>query len=209
MIRIKICGITSKEDALAACEAGADALGFVVAPEAAKRNRYVPPDRLAELAEALPPYVTRVAVMVNPSRDEVYHVLRWVDRVQLHGEESPEFCQEFGDRVYKAVRLASEEDVDEAMRYPGECLLADAAVAGERGGTGTTVRYDLAARLAARKRWFILAGGLTPDNIAEAIHAVHPWAVDVSSGVENAPGKKDHDKIRRFIQAVRNAERSG
>ncbi|MBP9002013.1 MAG: phosphoribosylanthranilate isomerase [Candidatus Hydrogenedentes bacterium] len=209
MIRIKVCGITSIEDGLAACEAGADAVGFVLAPEAVRRNRYVPPERLAELTAALPPYVVRVAVMVNPTAVEVAEVLKWVDRVQLHGEESPAFCAQFGSRVYKAVRLASDGDVKEALAYPGECLLADAAAGSGRGGTGVTGRWDLAARLASRKRWLVLAGGLNPDNVVDAIRATRPWAVDVSSGVERAPGKKDYDKLYRFIEAVRSVERAG
>lgn len=209
MIRIKVCGVTSVEDALAACEAGADALGFVLAPEAARRKRYVPPERLAELTDPLPPFVVRVAVMVNPTALEVADVLKWVDRVQLHGEESPAFCAQFGSRVYKAVRLASDDDVVDALQYPGHCLLADAAADHARGGTGVTGRWDLAARLAGHGRRVILAGGLTPDNVAEAVWAVQPWAVDVSSGVERAPGKKDHDKLLRFIEAVRSAERTG
>jgi len=209
MIRIKVCGITSAEDARAACEAGADALGFVLAPEAARRKRYVPPERLAELTESLPPYVVRVAVMVNPTAVEVADVLKWVDRVQLHGEESPAFCAQFGSRVYKAVRLAADGDVEDALQYPGDCLLVDAAAGNARGGTGVTGRWDLATRLTTRKSWVILAGGLTPENVADAVRAVRPWAVDVSSGVESAPGKKDYDKLFRFIEAVRCAERAG
>ena len=201
-IRIKICGITSLDDALAACDAGADAVGFVLAPEARRRNRYVPPETAAEIAAALPPFVTTVAVTVNDTAEALAEYLKFVHLVQLHGEEPPELCALFPGRAYKAVRPATPADMTAALAYPGPALLVDAASAGGRGGTGEVGDWSLAARAAGERR-IILAGGLAPENVAEAVKQARPWAVDVSSGVESAPGRKDHDKIRQFIRNAR------
>jgi len=201
-IRIKICGITTLDDALAACDAGADAVGFVLAPEARRRNRYVPPETAAEIAAALPPFVTTVAVTVNETAETLTEYLKFVHFVQLHGEEPPELCALFSGRAYKAVRPATPAEMTAALAYPGPALLVDAASAGGRGGTGELGDWSLAARAAGERR-IILAGGLAPENVAEAVKQARPWAVDVSSGVESAPGRKDHDKIRQFIRNAR------
>jgi len=201
-IRIKICGITTLDDALAACDAGADAVGFVLAPEARRRNRYVPPETAAEIAAALPPFVTTVAVTVNETAETLAKYLKFAHFVQLHGEEPPELCALFPGRAYKAVRPATPAEMTAALAYPGPALLVDAASAGGRGGTGEVGDWSLAARAAGERR-IILAGGLAPENVAEAVKQARPWAVDVSSGVESAPGRKDHDKIRQFIRNAR------
>jgi len=201
-IHIKICGITTLDDALAACDAGADAVGFVLAPEARRRNRYVPPETAAEIAAALPPFVTTVAVTVNETAETLTEYLKFVHFVQLHGEEPPELCALFSGRAYKAVRPATPAEMTAALAYPGPALLVDAASAGGRGGTGEVGDWSLAARAAGERR-IILAGGLAPENVAEAVKQARPWAVDVSSGVESAPGRKDHDKIRQFIRNAR------
>ncbi len=201
-IRIKICGITTLDDALAACDAGADAVGFVLAPEARRRNRYVSPETAAEIAAALPPFVTTVAVTVNETAETLAKYLKFAHFVQLHGEEPPELCALFPGRAYKAVRPATPAEMTAALRFPGPALLVDAASAGGRGGTGELGDWSLAARAAGERR-IILAGGLAPENVAEAVKQARPWAVDVSSGVESAPGRKDHDKIRQFIRNAR------
>lgn len=203
-IRIKICGITSLDDALAACDAGADAVGFVFATEARRRNRCLPPEEAAGIAAALPPFVTTVAVTVNETAEALAEYLKFVHLVQLHGEEPPELCALFPGRAYKAVRPATPAEMTAALAYPGPALLVDAASSGGRGGTGERGDWSLAADAAAAgERRIILAGGLTPENVAEAVKQARPWAVDVSSGVESAPGRKDHDKIRQFIRNAR------
>lgn len=204
--RIKICGITNLDDALAACDAGADALGFVFAPEARRRNRYIAPADTADIIARLPVFVTTVAVVVNEPPEALRGYLDVVDLLQLHGEESPELCRALGRRAFKAVRAASEADLPALADWPCGTILLDAMVPGDRGGTGTVCDWNLAAKAVAEcGRRIVLAGGLDPENVGEAVRLVRPWAVDVSSGVECAPGKKSHERIRRFIGAVREA----
>ncbi len=205
MTKIKICGITNREDALAACEAGADALGFVLAPEAAKRNRYVTPDLVREIIAVLPAYVVTVGVVVNEPLDVLEEYLGFLDRVQLHGDESPEFCALAGPRAYKAVRPTAMATVGEFARWPGSTLLLDACVTGEHGGTGQYADWNAALRAKDTGKNIVLAGGLTPENVETAIQRVRPWAVDVSGGVEQTPGKKSYEKIRSFVHNVRQA----
>ncbi len=199
MTKVKICGITCLEDALAACDAGADALGFVFAPEARKRNRYIEPDAAREIICQLPPFVTAVAVVVNEPIDRLLHYLGFVDRVQLHGEEDAALGAELPGRVIKAFHAGPAFTVEHMLRFPAGAYLLDASVPGERGGTGTTCDWGLAREAVATGKPVILAGGLTPENVGEAVRAVRPYAVDVSGGVEAAPGKKDHERIRAFI----------
>lgn len=203
MTRTKICGITSIEDALAACEAGADALGFNFADEARPRNRYIDPAAARAIIAALPPFVTTVAVCVNAPPAAVREYLQFVDYVQLHGEERPEDCNAFGDRVIKAFRVGPDFDLEGMQTYRVAAYLLDAYVEGARGGTGKTFDWGTALRAKALGRPVILAGGLTPGNVAEAVRQVQPYAVDVAGGVESALGKKDHDLIRRFIRNAR------
>ena len=205
-MRIKVCGITNLNDALLACKAGADALGFVFAPEARKRNRYISPEDARSIIAQLPPFVTTVAVCVNEPLAQLREWLTFVDRVQLHGEEAPESYAPVAERAIKAVRIGAGFDPATLKAHPASAFLLDACVAGERGGTG--VRCDwTAARdvVAASGRPVVLAGGLTPDNVVEAIISVRPAGVDVSGGVEAEPGRKDPVKIREFIQNAKRA----
>lgn len=199
MTRVKICGITNLEDALAACEAGADAVGFNFAPEAKAKNRYVTPDQAQRIIEQLPPFVLCVAVCVNEPPDRLREYLQFLDRVQLHGEESPEVCAAVASRAIKAFRVSREFKPERMLAYPAAAYLLDAWTPEARGGTGRTTDWQTARKAAELGRPLILAGGLTPENVAAAITAVRPYAVDVAGGVECAPGKKDHGKLRKFI----------
>jgi len=212
VVRVKICGITNLDDALAACEAGADALGFVFAPEAKTRNRYIDPENACCIIDKLPPFVTVVAVCVDAPRERLLEYLAFADYVQLCGDESPQECAgevrgaPLGDRVIKAFRVSQEFDPARMRAYPGPAYLLDAPVPGRHGGTGAMCDWDVARRAVALGHPIILAGGLTPENVAEAVLYVRPYAVDTSGGVESAPGKKDHEKIRRFLQNAKHAQ---
>jgi phosphoribosylanthranilate isomerase len=205
MTRTKICGITRVEDGLAAARAGADAIGLVFF---AKSPRNVDPVLAAEISGALPPFVTRVALFVNPSVEEVESVLRQVrpDVLQFHGEESPAFCRSFGVPYLKAARVKPGVDLLQcaALYVDAQGLLLDAWSEGAHGGTGE--RFDWALIPPDLPRPVVLAGGLHADNVAEAIRAVRPWAVDVSSGVETSKGIKDAARIAAFMKEVRNAD---
>jgi phosphoribosylanthranilate isomerase len=204
MTRVKICGITRQEDGLAAAQAGADAIGLVFF---AKSPRNVELAQAAGIARALPPFVTSVALFVNPQADQVVEVLQCVrpDVLQFHGEESPEFCRSFGVPYLKAVRVRPETDLlqSAALYADAQGLLLDAWSAGAHGGTGE--RFDWNLIPADLPKPPILAGGLTPANVRVAIETVKPWAVDVSSGVEAAKGIKDAALIAAFMKEVRNA----
>ncbi len=200
MTRVKICGITCAEDAREACAAGADALGFNFAEEAKARGRYIAPEEARRLAGELPPFVSAVAVMVNPAEAEVEAVLRFCDWVQLHGEETPEFCGRFPGRVLKAFRAHEGFDPREMLKYPAAAYLLDAYVPGARGGTGRTCDWELARAAVELGVPLILAGGLTPENVAEAVRRVQPFAVDVAGGVESTPGRKDVRRMRDFVR---------
>ncbi len=205
MTRIKICGITRSEDALAAAASGADALGLVFYD---RSPRHVSIQQAIQLTETTPPFVTLVGLFVNPSEDEVQEVLRQVplDVLQFHGEEDPEFCIKFKRPYLKAVRVKAGMDLIQcAARYKGaHGLLLDAFVEGTHGGTGTS--FDWALIPSGLPIPVILSGGLHPDNVAEAIRRVRPYAVDVSSGVESAKGIKDAAKIAAFIEEVKNVD---
>ncbi len=199
--RVKICGITSVEDALAAVDAGADAIGLMRYPPS---PRYVGLDMVRAIRAALPPLVATVAVMVNPEPAEIETLLEgaFVDIIQFHGEESPEFCQSAGRPFVKAVQVRSRSDIEEtAKRYTkARALLLDTHHESLRGGTGTTFDWEMVPIEVGSP--LILAGGLTPQNVGDAVRRLRPFAVDVSSGVENAPGIKDPEKIRRFVEEV-------
>jgi phosphoribosylanthranilate isomerase len=193
-MRVKICGLTNLEDALAAVAAGADALGFVFA----RSPRQVTPEQAREMVRRLPPLVATVGVFVDTPLEEVASLKAWcgLDWVQLHGHNDPTTLAALAPRVIKV--LAMEGQVPDPQAYPGCQLLMDTAVGGKSGGTGKTFDWSLAQDL-ARQRPVILAGGLNPANVALAIDIVKPFAVDVSSGVESEPGRKDHAQIRSFI----------
>jgi len=203
MTKVKICGITCLEDALAACAAGADALGFVLAAEAKRRNRYIAPQEAYDIIAALPPFVTTVAVCVNEPLHAVAQHLAYFDCIQFHGEEAPEDIP-LNHVAIKAFRTAPELTLSDLQRYDTRAWLLDAYVpSAERGGTGETSDWEFAKRAVDTGKPVVLAGGLTSENVAQAIREVRPFAVDVSGGVEREPGKKDHERIRRFIDTVR------
>lgn len=203
MTRVKICGITRAEDAELAVSLGASALGFVMWP---RSPRFVEPARARDIVRALPPFVTPVGVFVDQPAGHVKDVVAVVGlgAVQLHGNEDVGFCRAIGRRAIKAASVAQAAAL--TAFWPAEVtLLLDAVDADRRGGTGQTVDWAAAAALASQRR-IILAGGLTPENVAEAIRTVRPFAVDVSSGVESAPGVKDGQRLRAFFAAVAAAE---
>lgn len=197
-IRVKICGITNLDDALAACDAGADALGFVLAPEAKKRNRYIDLEDAASIIAQLPPFVTTVAVCVNEPMERQVQILSYFDCIQYHGEETPEMIP-LPHVAIKAFRADQGFIMENLDSFQVRAFLLDAAVQGERGGTGHVTDWEVARAAVESGKRIILAGGLTPENIAEAVQKVRPFGVDTSSGVESTPGKKDYDRIRRFI----------
>ena len=202
---VKICGITNQDDATAAVEAGADALGFVFYK---KSPRSVEPALARQIIERLPPFVTPVGVFVN---EDVTVVRRLMDDcglafAQLHGDESAAYCQELGRPILKALRVKDRNAFLALAEFRGRAgvrgFVLDAFSDEAYGGTGQVIDWPLAAEIAMAAS-ILLAGGLTPENVEKAIHAVQPYGVDVSSGVELAPGKKDHEKVRAFIRAVR------
>jgi phosphoribosylanthranilate isomerase len=203
MVRIKICGITNLEDARLAAELGAHALGFIFYP---KSPRYIRPDAAREIIRSLPPLVMTVGVFVDEEAGVVKDIAATagLDWVQLHGQESPEYCRTLGRRVIKGFRIKDAHSLSLLPAYRGsvQAFLLDTYKAGTAGGTGETFDWTL-ARQAKKSGPIILAGGLTPANVAQAIEAVQPAAVDVASGVEAGPGKKDPEKLRAFFEAVK------
>lgn len=201
-VRVKICGITNLDDALMAVDAGADALGFMFY-ESSLRN--VSPKVVAEIIRQLPPFVGRVGVFVNAPEESVRRTATdcGLDTLQLHGDESPEFCRKFDPlKVYKAVRIQDIHSLQVLPDFKTDAWLLDSFVPGKPGGTGATFNWALAVEAKKLGRPIILAGGLTPENVGEAVVTVKPYAVDVSSGVEASPGKKDRGKVRAFISTA-------
>ncbi len=203
--RVKICGITRSEDGIAAAAAGADAIGLVFY---ARSPRHVTTQQACTIITALPPFVTTVGLFVDASAAEIKAVLEAVplDTLQFHGEESPEFCASFGKPYLKAISMREQIDLhSEAARFKSAtALLVDTFQAGVSGGTG--VSFDWRRLPADLVKPLILAGGLNPDNVAQAIIQAHPYAVDVSSGVEAAKGIKDAEKIAAFMRGVVKAD---
>lgn len=205
MTKIKICGITNVEDALAAAEYGADAIGLVFVPHT---PRYIDPQKASEIVAALPPFLIRVGLFADPTMSEVETIAKecHLDALQFHGSETPDFCRSFSQRVIKAFRVKDQSTISLLKEYWVSAYLLDSYVKELKGGSGMTFDWNLA--LAAKKYGrIILAGGLNPQNVKEAIQTVSPYGVDVSSGVEQKPGKKDHKKVKDFIDAVRSCER--
>jgi phosphoribosylanthranilate isomerase len=202
--RVKICGITNLADAQAAVEAGADALGFNFYE---KSPRYVSLKTAAAISKQLPPFVMRVGVFVSAPEEFVLRAIVECNltMLQFHGDEPPEFCTQFGLMSMKAFRIRDEKSLAELPNYQTDAYLLDAYSAEARGGTGEKFNWDLAVEAQKFGKPIFLAGGLTPENVADAVRKVRPFAVDVSSGVEKTPGKKDGAKIRAFIAAVRKA----
>jgi phosphoribosylanthranilate isomerase len=203
--RVKICGITNLADAQAAVEAGADALGFVFY-EKSPRRMTLP--AAAKISKQLPPFVMRVGVFVNAAEELITRAIRecGLGLLQFHGDEPPEFCTQFGVMSMKAFRIRDAESLKELPKYPTEAWLLDACSAENLGGTGEKFNWDLAVEAQRFGKPVFLAGGLTPKNVAAAVRQVQPFGVDVSSGVESAPGKKDPKKVREFIANIRQEE---
>ncbi|MEK6302554.1 MAG: phosphoribosylanthranilate isomerase [Acidobacteriota bacterium] len=203
-VRVKICGIRSLEEAEAAVDAGADALGFNFWP---RSPRHISPEAADKIIAVLPPFVASVGVFVNEARQTIETIasdLR-LDAVQLHGDESPEFCASIKTvKTIKALRVSEGFEAQSVKSYRVSMILLDAGLAGSYGGTGTTLNWRTAAEC-AKLAPIILAGGLTAENVAEAITTVRPAAIDVCSGVEAEPGRKDLNKLRSFMLAVAGA----
>ena len=202
---IKICGLTRIDDALAAARLGANAIGVVLYSGS---PRFVTHEQARRIVDAVPPFVTTVALMVNPSADQVHAAIKQVRPalLQFHGDETDAFCSSFSVPYIKALRVKPETDLLQYARTYASAkgLLLDAFVEGAHGGTGAVFDWSLIPRNLSLP--LILAGGLNPDNVSEAIRQVRPWAVDVSSGVEAEKGKKDAALIAAFIRGVRDAD---
>jgi len=201
-VKVKICGITNLEDALVAAEAGADALGFVFCEQS---PRCVSIDAAAEIIRGLPPFLVKVGVFVNAPTDLVYRGIGQcgLNLLQFHGDETPEYCVQFGLMSMKAFRIRDQNSLLDLPGYQTDAWLLDAYVPGTLGGTGQRFNWELAVQARDLGRPIFLAGGLTAENVGEAVRLVKPYAVDVSSGVESAPGKKDHEKVRAFIREAK------
>jgi phosphoribosylanthranilate isomerase len=202
MVRVKICGITNSEDARAAVDCGADALGFVFFR---KSPRFVTPEDASSIIRSLPSFIVSVGVFVNERREDIESMLSYtgVDVVQLHGDETPDMCT-LSRRVVKAFRVKSLDSLAPIEKFRGlvSAFLLDTYTHDTLGGTGRIFNWDVALEAKQFGR-VILAGGLTPDNVAAAVDHVKPYAVDVSSGVELRKGKKDHDKMKHFIERAK------
>src|SRR4051812_38157471 len=204
-VKVKICGITNAPDALAAVEAGADMLGFMFYE---KSPRQVSVRAASEIIRELPPFIVKVGVFVDASEDLVMRAIGdcRLDMLQFHGDETPEYCAQFGAMSMKAFRVRDAESLQELPNYSTEAFLLDAFVADKLGGTGEKFNWDLAIEAKKLGRPIFLAGGLTPQNVADAVKRVQPYGVDVSSGVEAERGKKDHAKVREFIKSAKSVE---
>jgi phosphoribosylanthranilate isomerase len=203
--QVKICGITNQDDSLFAAQCGAAALGFIFYPPS---PRYITPEDARKIISALPDEVVKVGVFVNEKTEEIKRVMEYctLDMIQLHGDESPELCRQFlSSVVIKAVDLKNDDDLNNACCYGVAAILADSRHAGLYGGTGKKADWELAFAL-KKIIPVILSGGLNEGNIAEAMKTVAPAALDLNSGVEVSPGKKDHAKLARIFDIVRAAD---
>jgi phosphoribosylanthranilate isomerase len=202
MTRVKFCGLTHEEDIAQAVKLGVDALGFVFY---APSSRSVAPDHAAMLTSSVPAFVTRVGLFVNEQPAVIQNIFERtrLNLIQYHGDETPEFCDAVGLPFIKAFRVRPGIDIQTEMeRYPNASgFLLDAYVKGQPGGTGERFDWGMIPQSHAP---IILAGGLSPDNAKDAIEQVAPWALDVSGGIETKPGRKDPDKMARFMNACRN-----
>jgi len=201
MVKVKICGITNEDDALQAVDAGADALGFVFYNLSPRCLTFEAAERIIR---KLPPFVATVGVFVNNPATFIAGAVErcGIGIVQLHGDETPGFCSGLRHKVVKAFRVRDITSLDAIQTYPVSGYLLDAYVPGTYGGTGLTFNWET-ARIAKQYGPVILAGGLNPSNVQRAVEAVDPYGIDVSSGVESAPGKKDHAKVRELIRRAK------
>lgn len=204
MVKIKICGITNTEDATWAANLGADFLGLVFAKES---RRKVSLEKAQQIIKVLPPYIEKVGLFVNEEPQTVNKILDLcqLSLLQFHGEESSDYCNQFKGRakIIKAFRIKDEDSLKQVSQYEVDFYLLDAFIETEAGGTGQTFNWDLALKVKEFGRPIFLAGGLNPDNVVEAIKKVQPYAVDVSSGVESSPRRKDVELLQEFIDNVR------
>jgi phosphoribosylanthranilate isomerase len=207
-IRIKICGITRFEDAKVAAGLGVDALGFIFYP---KSPRHITPDAAAAIIKQLPPFISRVGVFVDEDLEKVIQIARTagIDTIQLHGSETPRYCSKIPLPVVKAFSIDSSTDISLLGQYSVSGFLLDTWASDRRGGTGKTFDWSIARTASTRYRNIILAGGLNPQNMEEAVSTVLPYGVDISSGVEIKPGIKNPRKIRDVVQIIRAWERGG
>jgi phosphoribosylanthranilate isomerase len=203
MIKVKICGITNLEDAGDSVKAGCDALGFVFY----KRSpRYIKPEKASKIIKELPKNVKKIGVFVNAKEKTIRYIAKLcgLDMLQFHGDESPEFCQRFGNyKIIKAFRIKDKIEVKKILRYRTFAYLFDTFVPGKIGGTGRKFNWNLLRKIDKIKQQIFLSGGLNTRNTKEAIKVVHPDWVDVSSSVELRPGKKDYKKVSEFIDTVK------
>ncbi|MBF0279175.1 MAG: phosphoribosylanthranilate isomerase [SAR324 cluster bacterium] len=201
---VKICGLVTMDEVKACLAYGADWLGFNCYP---KSKRFIPPEKIRELVSIVPKNVLTVGVFVNESAGEVNRIMRHtgMNLVQLHGDETPEYTQMLIHKYFRAFRVSEQFQLDEISKYRGIYFLLDSYHAGHYGGTGASFNWEIAKRAKSFGQ-LILAGGLTPDNVGEAIKTVRPFGVDVCSGVELVPGVKDFKRIQAFISAVKSAD---
>jgi len=206
VVRIKVCGITRREDAFLAADLGVDALGFIFAPS----PRQVSPEDTRRIIKSLPPFIERVGVFVNEMPEKVVEISSFclLTALQFHGDEAPLYCEKFSS--YKIIKSFSIEDKipDNISSYKVDAYLLDTYCREKRGGTGKVFNWDIAKKVKELGFPLILSGGLTPDNVVEAINKVRPYAVDVASGVEKRPGKKSKKKMKDFIRMVRENDKT-
>lgn len=204
MVKIKICGITNLEDAQAACSYGADALGFVFA----KSPRRVSPQMVKTIIKKLPPFIVTVGVFVNEDRGKVSKIAAacGLGCLQFHGDETPGYCNYFKGRykIVKAIRVRDKDSLAVLKKYDVDAFLLDSYVRGKRGGTGIKFDWNLAVKAKRYGKPIILAGGIGIGNVRDAVKKVRPYAVDVSSAIEKAPGRKDYNLMKAFLGKVRN-----
>lgn len=204
-MKIKICGITNKEDALNAVSLGADAIGFIFSKNS---PRYISPEKVEDISLFLPPFVFLVGVFVDQPQEEIIQIAHQckLDLVQLHGQESPRFCMDIPRRVIKAFKVSDLEDLEPISMYQGivSAILLDTKAQMIEGGTGKTFDWGLALKAKEFEIPLILAGGINAQNLKKAVNLVNPYAVDLSSGVESEPGKKDYNKMQEVISLAQN-----
>jgi len=203
--QVKICGITNEDNAQFAAQCGAAALGFIFYPSS---PRYITPEDARKIIRKLPDEVVKVGVFVNEKEDTIKQIMEYcaLDMIQFHGDESPEFCRQFPSSIIiKAIKLTNDDDLYNAFCYGNVAILVDSRHRGLYGGTGKRANWDLAAAV-GNKKPLILSGGLNEGNIAEAMRTVAPAALDLNSGVEISPGKKDHSKLARIFELIRAAD---
>lgn len=204
--KVKICGMTNREDAIFSASAGADMLGFIFYD---KSPRYIEPSAAATIIGELPPYVTPVGVFVNETRTAIERIINetGIRALQLSGEETPQDCQGYSVKIVKAFRIRQHQEIDKLKRYTVSAFMLDGAPEGKYGGSGTLPDFSIALEMKELKPLF-LAGGINPENVVRVVQSVGPYALDVNSGVEETPGKKDHKKVALLFERLNRLESS-